>query len=99
MYDSVFLHQKVVQGKVSDAKMAENGTVWKSDYPRRHIYILGTIGLLLALGIIVLEVSCKLIPMPDGNSNLRFIFRPQWFNIEMTSGSTTSATTHYCPSP
>lgn len=37
--------------------MAENGTVWKSDYPRRHIYFLGTLGLLLGLGIIVLEVT------------------------------------------
>ncbi|XP_057379306.1 uncharacterized protein LOC130701364 isoform X1 [Daphnia carinata] len=37
--------------------MAENGTVWKSDYPRRHIYFLGTLGLLLGLGIIVLEAT------------------------------------------
>jgi hypothetical protein len=37
--------------------MAENGTVWKSDYPKRHIYFLGTLGLLLGLGIIVLEVK------------------------------------------
>ena len=40
--------------------MAENGTVWKSDYPKRHIYFLGTLGLLFGLGIIVLEVTDKL---------------------------------------
>ncbi len=52
-----FSNHRVTQGKVSSAKMAESGTVWKSDYPRRHIYFLGTLGLLLGLGIIVLEVS------------------------------------------
>jgi len=35
--------------------MAENGNLWKSDYPKRHFYILGVAGLLLSIWIIVLE--------------------------------------------
>lgn len=38
-------------------KMNENGAVWKSDYPKRHIYMLGTAELLIGLAIIALEVS------------------------------------------
>ena len=37
--------------------MAENGGMWKSDYPKRHFYILGTVGLLIGIGVIVLEVN------------------------------------------
>ena len=36
--------------------MAENGNMWKSDYPKRHFYLLGVAGLLLSIAIIVLEV-------------------------------------------
>ena len=38
-------------------KMAENANMWKSDYPRKHFYVLGAAGLLLSIAIIVLEVK------------------------------------------
>jgi len=36
--------------------MEANGAVWKSDYPKKHFYFLGSLGLILGLAVIVLEV-------------------------------------------
>ena len=38
-------------------KMADGGAAWKSDYPNRHFYFFGGVGLLLAICIVVLEVK------------------------------------------